>query len=116
MVKRMTKSSPMPDCCATALGDVLRPELFKALCDPVRVSIVALLATRAAPSTVSEIAESCGIDFSGVSRHLKMLRDAGVLSVEREGRKALYRLDAEMLALSLRCIADAIEACRSEAV
>lgn len=93
----------------------MRPDLFKALCDPVRISIVATLASRTSPSTVSDIADCCGIDFSGVSRHLKILKEAGVLSAARNGRKTLYSLDAEMLAMTLRTMADALEVCRKQA-
>lgn len=107
----MTSANTMPARCRDALENTLRPELFKALCDPVRISIVANLAAREDESSVSDIAECCGIDFSGVSRHLKILRDAGVLSATREGRHVYYALDCAELATSLRGMADALDAC-----
>ena len=110
----MSQKISLPDCCVDALTETMRPELFKALCDPVRISIVATLAARAEPSTVSDIAECCGIDFSGVSRHLKILKDADILSSERNGRTVLYWLDASGLASSLRAIADGLEICRKQ--
>lgn len=93
----------------------MRPDLFKALCDPVRISIVATLASRNGPSTVTDIANCCGIDFSGVSRHLKILKDAGVLVAERDGRSVLYSLNAAVLTATLRNMADALDVCRSQA-
>jgi DNA-binding transcriptional ArsR family regulator len=93
----------------------MRPDLFKALCDPVRISIVATLASRSGASTVTDIANCCGIDFSGVSRHLKILKDAGVLVAERDGRSVLYSLNAPILTATLRNMADALDICRSQA-
>ena len=111
----MEKTPDLPECCAEALGQAMQPEFFKALCDPVRISIVATLATRSAPICVSDVAECCGVDFSGVSRHLKILKEAGVVSSSREGRMTRYRLDADMLATTLRAMAEAVEKCRQNA-
>ncbi|MGB5324339.1 MAG: metalloregulator ArsR/SmtB family transcription factor [Pseudomonadales bacterium] len=111
----MARSKFLPGRCAQALTATMRPDLFRALCDPVRISMVATLASRNAPATVSELADCCGIDFSGVSRHLKILKDAGVLSATRDGRKVLYALDAIVLATSLRAIAEALELCQQQA-
>ena len=111
----MLKGPNLPDCCEDALKDRMRPDLFKALCDPVRISIVATLASRRAPSSVTDIADCCGIDFSGVSRHLKILKDAGVLVSERDGRSVLYSLNSYVLTATLRSMADALDVCRSQA-
>lgn len=93
----------------------MRPDLFKALCDPVRISIVANLAVRAVPSTVSDLTTCCGIDFSGVSRHLKILRDAGVVSAQKTGREVFYQLKTEELSETLHNMADALTGCQSSA-
>ncbi len=114
-VTKMTPPKSLPECCTESLTDTMRPGLFKALCDPVRISIVATLATRSAPSTVSDIADCCGIDLSGVSRHLKILRDANILSATKDGRHVLYSLDTDMLSEALRSIADALDVCRDQA-
>lgn len=104
----------LPPLCAAELEKRLRPEFFKALCDPVRISIVAMLAMRCAPVSVADVAEGCAIDYSGVSRHLKILREAGVVTAERRGRDMLYAMPVEPLAETLRAMADALEACREE--
>jgi DNA-binding transcriptional ArsR family regulator len=108
----MSKSPTLPKYCEDTLRDQMRPDLFKALCDPIRISIVATLASRGGASTVTDIATCCGIDFSGVSRHLKILKDAGVLVAEREGRSVRYRMNAAILSATLRGIADALDACQ----
>ena len=95
--------------CGPALGDALRPELFKALGDPVRLALVARLAVAEEPLTVTAASSCCGVHLSGISRHLKQLERAGVLCVEKRGREVLYELDRRHLAFALRGLADAIE-------
>ena len=89
----------------------LDPAVFRALSDPRRLAILADLARRDAPARVSDLTQCCGIDFSGVSRHLKTLRDAGLVSVERDGREARYRLEADALADRLEAMAAALRDC-----
>ncbi|MFK7731505.1 MAG: ArsR/SmtB family transcription factor [Pseudomonadales bacterium] len=110
----MTKKNALPDCCTDALSDVFQPEFFKALCDPTRISIVATLAASGHAATVSDIVDCCGVDFSGVSRHLKILKEAGILAAEREGRHVKYRLETTALSGTLRGMADALDVCRVE--
>ncbi len=93
------------------LRDALRPELFRALCDPTRLQVLARLALAAEPQTVTEVAGCCGVHLSGVSRHLACLREAGVIRATRSGREVRYALDRVALTRELRGLADAIEAC-----
>ena len=58
---------------------------------------------------VTEAAECCGIHFSGVSRHLAILRRAGVVRADKQGREVRYELEVGALASTLRGIADALE-------
>src|SRR5437016_1192017 len=90
--------------------------LFRALADPNRLALVAWLARQREPKTVSEIVESgcCAVDFSVISRHLKLLRDAGAVTAERRGREVRYQLPVGLLAKSLRQIADTLERCCKE--
>jgi DNA-binding transcriptional ArsR family regulator len=46
-----------------------------------------------------------------VSRHLKTLHDAGLLTVERQGREVRYRLRCDALSSALRQVADALDQC-----
>ena len=104
----------LPPVCSEALENRLEPELFRALCDPVRLALVAQLAASPRPLTVTEASECCGIHFSGVSRHLALLRRAGVVHAEKSGREVHYRIDVSALASTLRGVADALEHCAAQ--
>jgi len=93
------------------IEEVLDPAFFKALADPNRRTLVARLARERGPSTVSEVAECCPVDLSVVSRHLAVLRDAGVVHAEKHGREVRYRIEHAVVARRLRELADAIETC-----
>lgn len=112
-VSRMNTAQSLPKICQTSLAAHLRPDLFKALSDPVRISIVATLAAQPKAHTVSDLTACCGIDMSGVSRHLKILRDAGVVTAHKQGRDKLYELKTQELAESLRAMADALLMCQN---
>ncbi len=103
-------------CCGPAITDVLAPRFFRALCDPSRIALVIRLAQCGRPCTVSELAECCPTDLSVVSRHLALLRDAGVLTARRRGKEVYYSVPYEGLAGTLRAMADAIEGCCQTAV
>ena len=87
------------------------PDFFKALCEPNRLRILAELAQRCRPCTVSEVSRWCPVDISVVSRHHGVLRRAGVVEAQRRGKEVLYSVCAESVVGTLRRLADAIEAC-----
>jgi DNA-binding transcriptional ArsR family regulator len=99
----------MENCCD--IQNLLSPTLFRALADPRRIGLLAHLAQCEGPKTVSALAEVTDIDLSVVSRHLAMLRDAGILKAEKRGKEVLYQVRYGELASTLRAMADAIEAC-----
>jgi len=98
-------------CCSFHLSDHLSAELFKALGEPNRLAILARLATADGPQGVGEVAGCCDVDLSVVSRHLHVLRDAGIVEAERQGRHVRYRVKVRELVGALRGLADALEAC-----
>jgi DNA-binding transcriptional ArsR family regulator len=49
------------------------------------------------PRSVNEITEQLGISQQGVSQHLQVLHDAGLLAVRRDGRRRLYEVRPEGL-------------------
>jgi len=63
---------------------------LKALAEDTRVRIVALLIDK--PLDVGEIAQRVGASPYNVSKHLRILREAGLLKVQKNGRKHLYHL------------------------
>ncbi|MET8076715.1 metalloregulator ArsR/SmtB family transcription factor [Streptomyces sp. NPDC005303] len=65
--------------------------LWTALADPHRRAIVALLLER--PRPVGEIVEACGLSQPGTSKHLKVLREAGLVRVRQDAQRRVYTLD-----------------------
>lgn len=97
--------------CCSGIQDPAAPALFKALCDPTRVSILICLARCQGELTVSQVSNCCPIDLSVVSRHLATLRDVGVLESEKRGKEVFYRVRPGALVTALRAVADEVEAC-----
>ncbi|GFO68960.1 ArsR family transcriptional regulator [Geomonas limicola] len=64
-------------------------ELFKALADPCRLRLTGVLL--AGEFTVQELTRIMGMGQSRISRHLKILTEAGVLAVKRQGTWSYYR-------------------------
>jgi ArsR family transcriptional regulator len=91
------------------LAAVLSHQLFRALGDPTRVRLLDLLAERCRACSVSELAKCLGVDLSVVSRHLALLRAAGVLRATKTGRNVLYEIQFDALAETLRGIADTLD-------
>ena len=106
-VSTMTEDQP----CCTGLTNWLSPAFFKALGDPNRVSILASLAEGGHEQTVTEVATCCSVDLSVVSRHLHILRDAGILQADKRGKQVYYTVRARELVGLLRNLADALERC-----
>ena len=69
-----------------------RARVLKALGHPTRLFLVHHLAR--GETCVCELADLVGADVSTVSRHLGVLRDAGILADERRGAQVFYRLVA----------------------
>ncbi|MBC7772773.1 MAG: winged helix-turn-helix transcriptional regulator [Pyrinomonadaceae bacterium] len=101
--------------CCRPIDKLLNPELFKALCDPTRVSLISCIAKCGRGCSVGEVAQCCSVDFSVVSRHLSLLAKAGVLEAQKQGRTVFYRVRYTELCQSLRLLADAIEDCCPDA-
>ena len=97
-------------CCGGVLEN-LSPTLFKALGDANRVSILSHLAKAGGPQSVTDVTGCCDVDFSVVSRHLKVLKDAGAVTAVKQGKAVHYSLNVASLVSFLRELADALEAC-----
>ncbi|MHC4090580.1 MAG: ArsR/SmtB family transcription factor [Planctomycetota bacterium] len=110
MSKRSASPPPRRRCCP-GIDEVCEPRFFKALCDPNRVAILVRLAPCCGPCTVTQIAADLPVDVSVVSRHLAMLREAGILEANRRGKEVYYSVRFSRLVNTLRTLADAIEAC-----
>ncbi len=110
-MNKRTSKSPKPRRCCPDIGEVLQARFFRALCDPNRIALLTRLARCCKPCTVSEMSRCCPTDFSVVSRHLAILREAGILEAQKRGKEVYYSVRFEELVATLRSMADAIEAC-----
>jgi len=68
-------------------------DTFNAVAEPRRREILDYLASRERP--VSDVVEALGLPQPSVSKHLRVLRDVGLVDVRRDGRQMLYRTNAE---------------------
>jgi ArsR family transcriptional regulator len=71
--------------------------LAKALADPIRVQLVDVLRKHAGKVCVCELTPLFDVSQPTVSHHLKVLRDAGLVGVERQGLWAYYYVNPEAL-------------------
>lgn len=109
--KQPELSSVRGRSCRSDLAALLSPRLFKALSDPKRLSLLVRLAEEKGPCTVSHVAKGSGIDLSVVSRHLAILREAGVIKCVKRGKEVFCIVGKTAVARILRELADALETC-----
>lgn len=74
---------------------VSEPNIFQVIADPNRRRILDLLVERDRP--VQDLVSQVDISFGAVSQHLKTLRDAGLVSRRKDGRRRIYRVHPEAL-------------------
>jgi ArsR family transcriptional regulator, arsenate/arsenite/antimonite-responsive transcriptional repressor len=90
----------LTDCCTPVVREVIKPDEadvlaagFKALSDPARLRLISLVAGHAGQEAcVCDLTEPVGLSQPTVSHHLKLLVDAGILTRERRGKWAYYKL------------------------
>ena len=70
-------------------------KLFKALNDPTRREIINILKEK--DMTAGEIAETFDITKPSISHHLDLLKQAGLVSAERDGQFMVYSLETTVL-------------------
>lgn len=70
--------------------NLLHSRLCAALADPKRILLLYALGER--PMNVSELCESLDLPQPTTSRHLRMLRERGLVSTQREGNMVIYTL------------------------
>lgn len=88
---------------ATTFGRTLSPpEIFKALGHPARVTVIRELST--GERCVCELVDAAGLGWSTVSRHLSVLRAAGVIEAEKRGLQIFYRLALPCVARFIACL------------
>ncbi len=70
-------------------------DAFNAVAEPRRRDILNYLARQERP--VGDIVASLGMEQPSVSKHLGVLRNVGLVQVRRDGRRMLYRTNAEAI-------------------
>ncbi|MBN2722920.1 MAG: winged helix-turn-helix transcriptional regulator [Deltaproteobacteria bacterium] len=95
------------------LKQALDHRLFKVFSEPVRSTILLFLLQNG-KSDVNTISNAFPQDRSVVSRHLSMMKEAGILKVSREDRHRYYEVDADSFIASLRKIIFNTTACASD--
>jgi DNA-binding transcriptional ArsR family regulator len=82
-------------------------QLFKALSHPARIWIVESLYD--GERCVYELVEGLGLDFSTVSRHLSVLKQAGMIGDEKRGKHVYYHIKAPCVKSLIACLEDGMK-------
>ena len=75
---------------------------FEALAEPHRRQILDLL--REQPRSVGELVARTGLSQPGTSKHLRVLREAGLVRVEKDAQRRVYALNPQALAELIRWV------------
>jgi len=84
-----------------------RANIIKALAHSSRLFIVDMLNKQ--PRTVGELTEMIGADTSTVSKHLSVLKNAGIVVDEKKGTTVIYTLKCPCILSFIGCIEEVIE-------
>ncbi len=88
-------------CCAVPNEPISLPAAererlvaaFKALADPTRLDVFRLIAAQEAPICACDVVDRFDVSQPTISHHLKVLREAGLITVSRRGVWAYYAVD-----------------------
>ncbi|HEY0813491.1 MAG TPA: metalloregulator ArsR/SmtB family transcription factor [Pseudonocardia sp.] len=121
MSKQELPSTDAPtggECCSplvreplTAPHAVELARVFKAMGDPVRLRLLSLIASHSGgEACVCDLSEVFDLTGPTISHHLKVLREAGLISGERRGTWIYYRVRPDALLLASQVLAPAVHA------
>lgn len=86
----LRKTDPTPDI------------VFKALGHPARVKMIRKLTRK--EYCVCDLVAAAGLGWSTTSRHLDVLREAGIVTSEKRGQQVFYRLELQCVVDFLACL------------
>lgn len=89
-----------------------RAKIIKAMAHPARLFVVDEL-SKTGERCVCELTEMIGSDMSTVSRHLAVLRGAGIVEDEKRGQMVYYRLRVKCILNFFECI-ESVMACNAK--
>lgn len=97
---------------ATSVSSIDPARVFRALGHEARLEIAQALARR--ESCVNDLRELVGLSWSTVSRHLSVLREAGIVTSTKQGNQVVYRLALPCVATFTSCLLAAARGQRVE--
>ena len=74
----------------------MRRDVFQAIADPTRRDIISLIAKK--PMTPNTVADSFNLSRQAISKHINILAECGLLSLEIQGREYYYTMQVKKLA------------------
>jgi DNA-binding transcriptional ArsR family regulator len=89
----------MPVASSARMAPSAQNDVFRAIADPTRRAILDRL--RAGPAPVNALAADFEQSRPAISKHLRVLREARLVSEERAGRERVYRLEPQPLQRAL---------------
>ncbi len=90
----------------------VRARIVKSLAHPARLFVVQTLLE--GERCVCELTELIGSDISTVSKHLALLKNAGIIQDEKRGNKIFYKLRTPCLVNFLQCVERVIDESRQD--
>ncbi len=79
-----------------------RSEVIKAFAHPTRLFIIDFIAD--GEKCVCEIVEKVGVDISTISKHLLLMKNAGIVEDEKRGLKVFYKLKCACISQLFTCL------------
>lgn len=90
--------------CSCSETSLTTAEVFKALGHPARVEMVKLMS--GGERCVCDLVELVGLGWSTVSRHLSVLREAGIIDCEKRGLQVFYNIKLPCVGEFINCLED----------
>jgi len=92
----------------------LRAKIIKALAHPTRLFIVQTLSE--GEQCVCDLTEMIGADISTVSKHLSLLRNAGIIEDEKRKNQIFYRLRTPCILNFLKCVENVLREAQDQEI
>jgi ArsR family transcriptional regulator len=104
-MSKQERVSDVAGCCSPLVAEPLSAgrsaelaRVFKAMGDPVRLRLLSLIASHAGgEACVCDLTDVFDLTGATISHHLKVLREAGLISGERRGTWVYYRVHPDVL-------------------
>lgn len=84
-----------------------KAKILKAMAHPTRLWIIETLSK--SERCVCEFVEEVGVDFSTISKHLSVLKQAGIVREEKRGKWVFYRLEVPCVLRFMSCVEEVIK-------